>query len=71
MMDKNVTEWTKEFFLGTSRDKKFTEPAKLDKKIMRSTYPKGWDPEDMEEYNKWCYMNKVSVEYHIKQTNNL
>lgn len=71
ILDKNVTEWTKEFFLGTTRDKSFTEPAKLDKKIMKSIYPKGWNPQDSKKYNDWCSTNRVSSVYHIKQTNNV
>lgn len=70
-LDEIVTVKVKEFIFGTTRCKSFTEPAKIDKKIMRSTYPKGWNPESPECYNEWCADNSVSTVYHIKQTNNI
>lgn len=70
-LDKEITIKVKEFVFGTTRCKSCTEPAKLDKKIMRSTYPKGWNPESSKSYNDWCKTNNVSSVYHIKQTNNV
>lgn len=69
--DKKITRKVKEFVFGTTRCKSLTEPAKLDKKIIRSIYPIEWNPNSAKCYNDWCETNNVSTVYHIKQTNNL
>lgn len=70
-MDQIVTVKLKEFLFGTTRPKSLTEPAKLERTILRSVYPEDWNPVDTDLYNDWCETNKVSSVYHIKQTNNI
>lgn len=66
-----LTNTVKEFVLGSRVKSTFTEPVKLETKIMRSVYPDSWDPSSMHGYNEWTSEYRVSTIYHIKQTNNV